>query len=58
MKREIKGLRIIKNMKNKGKGFSVKRGFLSARGRYMLFLDADLSTPIEEIEKLISWLKI
>ena len=55
MKGEIKGLRIIKNMKNKGKGFSVKRGFLSARGRYMLFSDADLSTPIEEIEKLISW---
>ena len=48
-------LRLLKNEDNKGKGFSVKRGVLEARGVYILFSDADLSTPIEEIEKLMPW---
>jgi len=53
----IKGLKLIKNGKNRGKGFSIKNGFLNAKGEYLLFSDADLSTPIEELEKLIFWLK-
>lgn len=46
---------LLKNEGNKGKGFSVKRGVLEARGEYILFSDADMSTPIEEIEKLMPW---
>lgn len=42
----------LKNMKNMGKGFSVKKGVLSAKGDIILFTDADLSVPIEEYEKL------
>lgn len=38
---------------NKGKGFAVRTGVFAARGRDILFSDADLSTPIEEIEKLL-----
>jgi dolichyl-phosphate beta-glucosyltransferase len=38
---------------NKGKGFAVRRGVMAARGRDVLFSDADLSTPIEEMEKLL-----
>ena len=41
---------------NHGKGFSVRKGMLAARGQYVLFSDADLSTPIEEVEKLLDWL--
>jgi dolichyl-phosphate beta-glucosyltransferase len=48
-------IRFIRNKKNMGKGYSVKRGMLEARGEYLLFSDADLSTPIEEIEKLTPW---
>jgi dolichyl-phosphate beta-glucosyltransferase len=44
--------RVLRNAANAGKGASVRRGMLSARGRRVLFSDADLSTPIEEIEKL------
>jgi dolichyl-phosphate beta-glucosyltransferase len=44
--------RVIKNDINHGKGFSVRRGVLQSQGQYILFSDADLSTPIEEIEKL------
>ena len=45
-------LRIIKNDENKGKGYSVRRGIKDAVGKLILFMDADLSTPIGEIEKL------
>ncbi len=44
---------IMENVKNVGKGFSVARGILKAQGTYILFSDADLSTPIEEIEKFL-----
>lgn len=46
--------RIIRNERNRGKGFSVKRGMLEAAGDFFLFTDADLSTPINEVEKMIS----
>jgi len=42
----------LHNIKNAGKGFSVKRGMLFARGDLILFTDADLSTPISEYQKL------
>jgi dolichyl-phosphate beta-glucosyltransferase len=38
---------------NRGKGYAVRHGVLSAHGRDILFSDADLSTPIEEMEKLL-----
>jgi dolichyl-phosphate beta-glucosyltransferase len=38
---------------NRGKGYAVRHGVLAARGRDILFSDADLSTPIEEMEKLL-----
>ncbi|HOL22600.1 MAG TPA: glycosyltransferase family 2 protein, partial [bacterium] len=40
------------HLKNKGKGAAVKTGVLAAEGDIILFTDADLSTPIEEFEKL------
>ncbi len=49
-------LKILKNEKNKGKGYSIKRGMLEAIGDYVLFSDADLSTPIEELEKFWKYL--
>ena len=49
-------LKVIKNPVNKGKGYSVKRGVMTSRGEIILFSDADLSTPIEELDKMILWL--
>jgi len=37
---------------NRGKGYAVRHGMLAAKGEWVLFSDADLATPIEEIEKL------
>ncbi len=45
--------RVIRYEKNRGKGFAVKTGLLAAEGEIALFSDADLSTPIEEMHKLI-----
>ena len=45
-------LRLLENPGNRGKGYSVRNGMLNARGRIVLFTDADLSSPIEEARKL------
>jgi len=50
-------LRLVENPGNRGKGFSVRLGMLSARGRVVLFSDADLSSPIEEAPKLLQALE-
>jgi dolichyl-phosphate beta-glucosyltransferase len=51
---EMPQLRLISNGENRGKGFSVRHGMLEARGRIVLFTDADLSAPIEEADKLLA----
>lgn len=45
---------LIENVKNVGKGYSIAKGLLMAKGDIIAFTDADASTPIEEIEKLIN----
>jgi len=52
-----KRISLIENQENKGKGYSVKRGILSAKGEFILFSDADLSTPIKEVDKLFLYLR-
>lgn len=47
------GLRLICNESNRGKGYSVRRGMLQAQGEAVLFMDADGSTAIGEVEKLL-----
>lgn len=45
-------LRLLQNPGNRGKGYSVRNGMLNANGSVLLFSDADLSSPIEEADKL------
>ena len=45
-------LSLLRGEENRGKGSSVRRGVLASSNEYVLFTDADLSTPIEELEKL------
>ncbi|HWC15574.1 MAG TPA: dolichyl-phosphate beta-glucosyltransferase [Terriglobales bacterium] len=47
-------IRILENPGNRGKGYSVRNGMLNASGQILLFTDADLSSPIEEAEKLFA----
>jgi glycosyltransferase involved in cell wall biosynthesis len=48
------GIRVLRNERNRGKGFSVRHGVLEARGELVLFTDADLSAPIEEADTLLA----
>ena len=47
-------VRLIENPGNRGKGFSVRSGLLQALGEVVMFTDADLSSPIEEAERLFA----
>lgn len=47
-------MRLVSNGENRGKGYSVRHGMIEARGRIAIFTDADLSSPIEESEKLLA----
>jgi len=47
-------VRLVSNPGNQGKGYSVRNGMLNARGRFLLFTDADLSSPISEASKLFA----
>ncbi|MFQ6014915.1 MAG: dolichyl-phosphate beta-glucosyltransferase [Anaerolineae bacterium] len=49
-------VRLIEN-DHRGKGYTVRTGMLKARGKYILFTDADLATPIEEMDKLLAYLE-
>ncbi len=49
--------RLIAYQPNRGKGFAVRTGIMAATGQWAVFLDADLSTPPEEIEKALSYLR-
>jgi dolichyl-phosphate beta-glucosyltransferase len=49
-----RAVRLLENPGNRGKGFSVRNGMLHANGEIILFSDADLSSPIEEADKLFA----
>lgn len=49
--------RVLVNDRNRGKGYSIRRGVLAARGELVLVSDADLSTPIEEVAPLLERLE-
>jgi dolichyl-phosphate beta-glucosyltransferase len=46
--------KVIRYEQNRGKGFAIKTGLLEATADIALFSDADLSTPIDEMDKLIA----
>ncbi len=47
-------LHLIQNPGNRGKGYSVRNGLLQAVGEVVMFTDADLSSPMEEAERLFA----
>jgi len=48
---------LVRQPENRGKGAALRRGVLASRGRRVLLCDADLSTPIEDLERLESHLE-
>lgn len=47
-------LRVLPSAVNRGKGNAIRRGMVAARGALVLMTDADLSTPIEELDRLVA----
>ena len=50
-------VRVLVNSRNRGKGFSVKRGVAESRGQFIIFIDADLPYKLEAIEKFLQALR-
>ena len=50
---KMKNLTFISE-RSHGKGWAIKRGMLAAKGEYRLFTDADNSTDISQLEKLMA----
>jgi dolichyl-phosphate beta-glucosyltransferase len=47
-------VRVLENDVNRGKGFSVRRGFAEATGDRLVFIDADLSLPVEGLAPMMA----
>ena len=52
---KIPNLRVVKHRTNQGKGGAVQTGVNAARGQWLLFMDADLATPINQLDEFWSY---
>ncbi|MBL7686260.1 MAG: glycosyltransferase [Deltaproteobacteria bacterium] len=50
-------VQVLLNEKNRGKGYTVKRGMLAAQGAYRIFTDCDLAYPMVEVLKVLDPLR-
>ncbi|HPW17168.1 MAG TPA: glycosyltransferase family 2 protein [Candidatus Aminicenantes bacterium] len=48
------GLKVLRLETNRGKGAAVREGVLAAAGETVLFMDDDLATSIEELDKVLA----
>ena len=53
LEHRIAGLKLIDNKENHGKGYVTRQGLSAAKGQVRLFTDADNSTSIDQVEKMI-----
>lgn len=53
----LSGVRLIRSASNAGKGAALKKGVMDAKMSLILISDADMSTPIEEVEKLLRFVR-
>ena len=49
--------RLISYRPNRGKGYAIRTGVLASQGASVIFLDADLSTPVDEIPRALAALQ-
>ena len=53
---DVRNVRLVRYEKNRGKGHALRTGVLVTKGDLILVMDADLSTPMEELRKLMPYL--
>ena len=51
----IPNVNVVSYTPNRGKGYAIKQGLIEAKGDYILFMDADLSTDLKAIEDIIQF---
>jgi len=56
LKKQFKNYKILPIKENRGKGYCLRKGILSSQGEIILCTDADLSTPISDVEKLLKYI--
>ncbi len=54
---KYKAIRLVKLFHNTGKGGALREGVLAAEGKFVIFMDADLSVDLENIDKFLKELK-
>ena len=54
----LANLKLVRAPRNMGKGAAVRRGMQAARGQFLLFADADCSTPIQELDSLLDAIRV
>lgn len=54
---EYQELQVFRNVPNRGKGYSVRRGFQESRGEYVVFTDTDLPFGLEAIQRVVEALR-
>ncbi len=52
-----KKVRVLSFVKNKGKGAAIREGVLVSKGEFIIFMDADLSVPLTNIDKFLDEFK-
>jgi glycosyltransferase involved in cell wall biosynthesis len=51
----LSGIEVVDNQVQRGKGYAVRTGMLRARGEILFFMDADLSTPLTELDLFLQY---
>ena len=54
--KDVRNVRLVRYDKNRGKGHALRTGVLVTKGDFVLVMDADLSTPMDELRKLMPYL--
>lgn len=54
---KIANFKVIDNKENHGKGYVTRQGMLEARGEYRVFMDADNSTSLDQIDRFLPFFK-
>ena len=56
-KKSETNLQLLSNQENRGKGFSIRHGVMESRGRYVIFIDADLPYELDAIDGFLNALR-
>lgn len=54
---ESVGVQFLEYRPNRGKGYAVRYGMLRANGGIVMFMDADYSVPIQELDKALNFIE-